>query len=367
MLPAHLESPRAWCTSSLTDIETARWRTQHFLGLQLFSPGAHCPVHLEERKVLLNRASIRGICRGWRDKEWWYTGVLDPESQVYVSWYFLRVNVADAFVFSVFDPSRPGPEHLVKQIFYLEKPPESSREETYLVRDRRGFFVSYTGRGDGPEPGWSFLLKTKSIEAEIRIEPRRPSFTKFDNAVQDNYGLLNFFGASASGKVQAGGHTYELNSAVAYYDHCFGRIPEQTGWHWIAVQGDKFSLDSLINYGAYAQCYTQGWHSIEGVPRPGQWVRLEQAVSFENSVSFDDKDYLSWKKPWRLTSTDLDLNIEILQHKTDLTRVPPILPFLVKLHHTEAFVRVSGKARIDGVWTQTGDMFGVFEQHYGRW
>lgn len=324
-------------------------------------------MHLEERKILLNRASIRGLWKGWRDKEWWYTGLFDPQSQVYVSWYFLRVNVADAFVFSVFDPSQPGPEHLVKQIFYLKRPPESSREQTYLVRDRCGFSVSYTGRGDGPGAGWSFHLKSKAIQAEIRIDPRKPAFTKFDNAVQDNYGLLNFFGASASGKVQAGGRTYELNSAVAYYDHCFGRIPEQTGWHWIAVQGNKFSLDSLINYGAYAQCYTQAWHSIEGVPRPEQWVRLEQAVSFENSVSFDDKEYLSWKKPWRLTSTDLDLNIEILQHKTDLTRVPLFIPFLVKLHHTEAFVRVSGKARIDGMWTQTGDMFGVLEQHYGRW
>jgi hypothetical protein len=155
---------------------------------------------------------------------------------------------------------------------------------------------------------------------------------------------------------------YELDDARAYYDHCYGTLPAHTGWHWLAVQNHDVALSSLVNYGPYAQRYTHAWFSERsGSPRSNEWVRLEQSVSFERRRPGD------WTQPWRVTSSELDLEVRLIMHETRRTRIPPLTRFLVDLSHTEVFVEASGRIRVDGTWVAVDHLVGAMEEHYGRW
>jgi hypothetical protein len=150
----------------------------------------------------------------------------------------------------------------------------------------------------------------------------------------ENYGLLHYFHNIASGNIEIRGHKYHLTDALTYFDHCWGRVPSRTGWHWLAVQNPQLALSSLVNYGPYAQRYTQAWFSENtDSPRRREWVRLEQSVSFERL------DVMGPGLPWRVSSSDLELEVHALQSKTNHTRIPPFTRFLVDLHHTEIYVR----------------------------
>ena len=89
-------------------------------------------MELEPKKVLRNRWNIlRTICDEWRDKEWWYTGCYQPDGDFYVSWYFVRTQLADQFVMSVFDPKMPAPVHMTKKMFTNRKIPPNELSLNY--------------------------------------------------------------------------------------------------------------------------------------------------------------------------------------------------------------------------------------------
>jgi hypothetical protein len=75
-------------------------------------------MHLEQRQVLARW----DVLSNWREKQWWYTGVHDPKSGVYVSWFFIRVNVVDAFGFTVFDSAVGEPYHFTRKLYLDEDP-----------------------------------------------------------------------------------------------------------------------------------------------------------------------------------------------------------------------------------------------------
>jgi hypothetical protein len=325
-------------------------------------------MELEPKKVLRNRWNILNtIFNEWRDKEWWYTGCYDAAGDFYVSWYFVRTNLADQFVMSVFDPKLPGPVHWAKKLFTNRKIPPNELSLNYKCGQTRiafngAFREPFSGFDDPKDPkdgAWKFEVQSKIFQGEIDLTPTIPYFTKFDYKIQDRYGLLHFFHNRANGAIQANGKEYVLNNALTYQDHCWGRIPSKTGWHWLAVQNENVALASLVNYGAYSQLYTEVYltDAIANSPRRNEWVRLDQAVSFE----FQKKD--KWKQTWRVTSPDMDLAVTVFQRKTDKTWIP----LLINLVHTEIYVKAAGVVRVDGVWVETGDMFGVMEEHKGFW
>ncbi len=312
-------------------------------------------MELEEKKILLSRAPWK-VLREWRNKEWWYTGAFDAASGAYISWYVVRVNMVDQVTMTIFDPSRETPKQY-KKLLWLDR----HRPAGVLSLAYRGAKLAFDYRGDEKE-GWTLAFDGGGITADLTIRPTIPWFTKFDNEIVENYGLLHFFHNRTSGTVVAGDRRYRLDDALTYYDHCFGRVPTQTGWHWMAVQNESLALSSLVNYGPYAQRYTQAYFKDgEACPRPGEWVRLEQSVSFERQYPGD------WSKPWRVSSSDLEISMRIVKRTTNRTSLPPVIPFMVDLWHTEAFVMAEGRIRVDGHWLPTGELYGVMEEHYGRW
>lgn len=291
-----------------------------------------------------------GVLAHWRDKEWWYSGAYDARTGVYVSWYFIRVNLVDQFAFSVFDP-RLGKEpiHLAHKL-YLDP-----QGETPLSLSHRGRWeVVYEGSS---ERGWQLRLKDGEIEANLHITPSTPAFTKFDNPLVQRYGLLHHFHNRVRGSVRAGAHSWKLENALGYYDHCFGTVPRQTGWHWLAVQNEAAALATLVNYGPHAQRYTQMFLRQGPAALRDRWIRLGQEVSFEQPPGKTLTD------PWRVTSPDLDLQVTPLQAKTGRENIPLFL----RLEHSELFVQVEGRVRLEGQWVETGVLHGVMEQHGGRW
>jgi len=317
---------------------------------------------LEKMKILCPRLPLRFLSQ-WRYKEWWYTGIYDPKHDLYVSWYFVRVNLLDKFIMTVFDPQLPE-----------EQFPRfsSSCSLDHHQDDSPGLDLRHSGGRWNvhyrleQQGRWKFELESKELTADITIDKTIAPFTKFDNEMVDHYAVIHYFQSRANGRIEVpGGKSYQLTDALVYQDHCYGRVPSRTGWHWLAVQSPSIALASLVNYGAYAQRYSQVWINDEGrSQRANQWVRLEQSVSFEH------EDSENVKGRWLVTSTDLDLVVHPRRLVRDRTRIPPFFPgFLapVDLAHAEAFVEAEGKVRVDGRWMDTGPMHGVMEQHHGRW
>ena len=133
----------------------------------------------------------------------------------------------------------------------------------------------------------------------------------------------------------------------------------------MAVQNADAALACLVNYGPYAQRYSQVWLGQDPRCPPNRrsdWIRLEQSVSFEH------EDTEKFSGDWQLTSSDLELEVRHIQFHTTKEHIPPLTRFIVDLHHTEGFVEASGRVRVDGQWLDFNDpMYGVMEQHYGRW
>lgn len=320
-------------------------------------------MELEPRQVLLKQRW--NPFTGGRDKEWWYTGISDETNGVYIGFSVIRVKFIDSISVTVFDPAAGKPVHAGWKGFLK---PENPPNQLCLKAKGRNFVFSYTG---SEEDGWNFELDSPEITARLRIEPELPHFTKFDNFFVDDYMLIHWFGNRAKGTVTSAGRTYSVNDGRGYLDHCAGTVPGKTKWHWIAVQNERCSLASLMNYGVYPQCYTQAYLPAQGaVSGPGankdpspfnRWIRLDQDVSFE--CYHKDR----FNRHWRITSPDMHLKMIIVQSDLERERIPPLIPFLVKLDHWHCSVTVAGHIRVDGVWIETGVMHGVFEEHFGNW
>lgn len=310
-------------------------------------------MELEARQVLHSRWRVLGQ---WRDKEWWYTGFHDPRSGAYFSWSLIRVNLCDEFAFSVFDPRDSAPVHFESKLF-LDQPRGS--DGLSLLNKSRDLELEYQGRA---EEGWSFRLKAGGCEANLEIQSALPAFTKFDNELVDRYGLLHLFQNRATGTVRTPARSYQLDGALGYYDHCFGRIPADSGWHWVALWNEEVALASLVNYGVYPQRYTQVLFRKNAENyRVGEWIRLDQDVSFEQEPGHVVGG------PWKVTSCELELDVQPQQWVTGREQIPPLVPFLVDIRHSELFVKARGRVRVDGRWLETGELAGVMEQHFGRW
>jgi hypothetical protein len=313
-------------------------------------------MRLEDPQILRSR---RELFTQWRAKEWWYTGVVDEQSGAYVSWYFVRVNLVDSFVFTVFDPSLDAPIHFELK-GWLDKSLWKEGRLDLSLGHVEGT-VLYEGSA---ETGWRLALSSKGIEAELRLSPSHvPVFSKFDNELVDWYGLLHFFHVQAEGSIRARGRNWDIAAGRAYWDHCFGFVPSRTGWHWLAVQNEHVALSSLVNYGVYAQRYTQVFlRSGQGqCAATDQWIRLNQDVSFEQEPPND------LLKPWKVTSTEMDLLVTPLQRVTDVQKIPPVVPFLIDLKHTEWYVVANGRLWVENQWIEVQNLRGVMEQHVGRW
>lgn len=311
-------------------------------------------MNLEEKKVLLSRWNI---IKEWRDKEWWYSGFYDSNNNIYFSFFFVRVNFIDQFILTLFDPEKNKIYEFGKKL-YLNK--EQKKDKLCLNYHSNDITIEYNGDEIN---GWVFKFENKDFNVQLNFKPQIPYFTKFENQYVYKYGLMHFFNNLTNGFIKLSSNTYEIKDALCYYDHCFGRIPSKSAWHWIAVQNEDVSLASLVNYGPYAQRYTEIYlkknNKNFGLDK---WIRLNQDVTFEH---YDSSNNLESR--WKITSTDMELTATPLIYILDRTKVPNLMPFLDNIKHYEFFIKVSGKVRIDREWIEIKDLYGVMEQHSGKW
>lgn len=332
-------------------------------------------MDLEEKKVLLKQRFNPFV--SYRKKEWWYTGVVDDSNSIFLGFSVIRVMFMDSVSVALFDPKNPE-AILATWKGYLDSANPQNRLS--LVAKSKKFSLDYTGSGTPPcatvagDPvswadaeGWKAKIDSESISASLEIKPTIRPFTKFDNLFVDEYTLLHFFMNRVNGTIttRSGGteKTYTVTNALGYLDHCFGTVPKNTKWHWIAVQSETCALAALMNYGTYAQCYTEVWFAGGDAPESarGRWIRLDQDVSFE--CYHHDR----FTKHWRVTSPDMALKLVVIQAEYEKERIPPVIPFLVNLDHWQCSVSVSGTIRVDGEWVETGTLHGVLEEHHGTW
>lgn len=311
-------------------------------------------MDLEEKKVLFSR---KHLFKDWREKEWWYTGIHDPSSKIYFSFFFIRTKITDHFNMMLFNYGDKKEKIEYSKNLFLES--AQVKNNLCLNYHSKELNIEYNGND---VDGWTFRFSNNKFNVNIAIKSTTKPFTKFDNNFVNQYTLLHFFHNVCSGTIETSENKYKLQNGLGYYDHCFGRVPRKSGWHWIAVQNEAVALASLINYGGYSQKYTQIYFKRNSKNfKLNQWIRLNQEVSFE-SCGHDNLE-----SDWRLTSCDMDLIIKPILHTSNTTVIPPIIPLLINITHLEAFVEISGKVRIDSEWIEVENLYGVLEEHFGTW
>jgi hypothetical protein len=296
-----------------------------------------------EEKWLVRTPRVEGALR---QKEWWFSDLHDPRSQVYMSWSFARAFAVDKFRLWLCDLA--GDESWsVDHNLYLDR---AQAPGVLDLRHRGAVDLEYRGDGDGRAV---FRARTPELRVELEVVREGQPFTRRDNYFRCSYALFHQFFNRVRGEVEVGGRRFAIDTARSYYDHCFGVVPRRASWQWLAVQNDDLALASLVNHGPYAQRYTQVYWQ-------GSWHRLDPDVDFDY-----DRDDLA--AAWRVRSRELDLLVRPRRVHRDHVSIPPLVPFLVDLQHNELFVEVEGEVRLGGARVPLQGLTGVAEEHDGRW
>ncbi len=285
-------------------------------------------------------------------KEWWYHGVHDPASGAYFSFFFIRMPLMDSFRCILFRPGLPTVQAQWKGWLCSR----GGVGQINLEAKSASLHVRFSGSA---EVGWNLLVESPDLSADVRSVATLPPFLRREEQFQADYTLLHFFGNRVEGMIRMGSQKLSIRGP-GYGDHCFGAVPRRSGWHWLAVQDERYSLAVLRNVGPYAQNYAQAY-DVGPSPESGRWIRLDPTPLFE----LESED--PWNAPWKLGGADLDLEVEILSVSALPERIPPLLPVVVNLDHEEAHVRATGRVRLDGNWRDVGPLHGVLERHHGTW
>jgi len=190
-------------------------------------------------------------------KEWWFTGISDVDQGFYLAIAVARVAQVDSLHVSLYRREWNEPKVISWKGFLQGV--QKSGELNLLIETRRIRFL-YCG---DERQGLHCRMACDELQAELEFRPTTPPFTKYDNMFSDEYSLMHFLHMRVRGRIEWKGGAIELSRGLAYVDHCFGRVPCKTRWHWIAVQNEHCALVSLMNYGGFAQCYTQTWFNEE--------------------------------------------------------------------------------------------------------
>ena len=329
-------------------------------------------MQYQEQKVSLNPRW--NLLSHLTHKEWWYTGISDEKQKLYIGISVIRTKCIDSIDISVYfaDKAPKGKDsggHWEHAVFlgYLKCGSDKNKLDVSVNADKKnpGFsFIYNDKKGDEKDSEacdnkWNLSFHSSkkgcTMDGSFVIKQSIPRFIKQDNYFARTYFLLHYFQNVVDGTLTINGKQYTISKGAGYQDHCYGNVPRKSKWHWIAVQGEKCALASLMNYGPYSQCYTEAFFGKK--PNKQGWVRLNQNVSFE---CYSDKHFDS---EWKITSSDMELTCQILAFNNQNNIIPPV----VNLKHYQCYVLVQGKVRVGGIWKQTGKMYGVLEEHYGTW
>lgn len=338
-------------------------------------------MQFQEPKVLLSNRWIS--FKNFNDKEWWYTGICDQSQNLFIGISAIRTKFVDSIDLSIYFADEEGLNvnkdksggHWVQASFmgFIKTTNEQNKLDLSVNRgnEQKSFYFDYTDTQGGRLESescnnkWNLAFASKKakdsnknkvqIKGSFTIEQVIPRFTKYNNFFCNTYTLLHYFQNKVCGTLTVNGKEYVINNALGYQDHCFGTVPRKTKWHWIAVQGKDCALASLMNYGSYAQQYTEAYFGTE--PSKNNWIRLNQDVSFE---CYEENRFL---KHWRITSPDIDLRCKTFSWNNQNNFIPPI----INLQHYECYVKVEGRIKVNNEWKPTGKMYGVLEEHFGIW
>ena len=309
-----------------------------------------CIIHyfkvkqLLQNKVLKNRLNI---IKSFREKEWWFSYLYDKNENLFFSWFFIRAFTADHFNFLCFDIKNMKKYNFEKTLFFDKR---NANSELDLQFHSNKLNFQFTGDYNNNK----FIFDNNKFTINLNLTKSDvPGFIKRDNYFTNIYALYHNYKQKIEGTIKLEDKEYKVCTDHSYFDHCFGKVPRNTGWHWIAVQNKQTCLSSLVNYGVNAQKYTQVYLN-------NKWIRLNQDVSFEYSLK-NKFDF------WKITSADMDLDVKIVDYYLKKVNIPPLIPFMVKIDHKEFFVRISGKIKIEGKWIEINDLEGVMEEHNGKW
>ncbi len=276
------------------------------------------------------------------EKEWWFGYLHAPDTGVYLSWSCVRTWYMERFRCWFVDLDGEQTEIIDRPLFF-ERPREGDRMD---LRAGGTPSVRYGAEGQN---GLRLRIEGGKWDVDLALTPSPRPFARTEDQFEAWYGVRAHFHNRARGIVRVGEHTRGIDTVRCYTDHCWGRVPSRTGWHWLAAQDERVAIDSLVNYGPYGQRYTQ-------VFVDGRWHVLPDDVVF-------DVDRRDSRRPWRVLSPDVELEARPLRVHRDHVRVP----VLVDLHHDEHVVEVTGRVRVDGRWVDVGRLVGVTEQHHGTW
>lgn len=296
--------------------------------------------------------SLSNPFRAFKPKEWWSSGFHDPETNSWLDFSFHRSARQDRFQILLFQPGT-GKTQIQHWKGRFGRPEVD--DQIRLEAVQTGFCARLQRHDDGLA---RFEFSTSGWEIDLEIRSTLAPWRSGDRQFEASYDLHQRFQLLATGRITSPEGNLELVHAPGHSEHSWATMPRQCRWHRLVAQNDKFCLDSLVGVGAFANSFTT---VMDIETDPWRCIRLNPDVRLRNSKGFE------WEGPWRLESSELEMNIELIQVATCQNVFPPLVPLVENTLQTKAFVRATGRARIDGIWHNTGEMHGVFEEQSGYW
>ncbi|MBK9580017.1 MAG: hypothetical protein IPO40_23370 [Fibrobacteres bacterium] len=290
--------------------------------------------------------------RAFVAKERWNSGFHDPETNSWLEFSFDRSPRADGFRLSFLQPSARRTQY-VRWDGRFGRPEVDDQLRLEAVRP--GFCARHQRHDEGLS---RFELSTQGWEIDLEIRSTRIPFRTGDRQFEASYDLHQRSGLLATGTISSPEGNLDLVHAPGYSEHSWGVLPRRTRNHRVVLQNDRFCLHASVDAGPFANRCVGALH-LDGDEH--RWMLLDPQVRFRNSPGYE------WDTPWRLESSEMELNMEILQVATHREGVPPFAPVLERSSKSTALVRAVGSVRIDGIWHKTGEMHGILEEHSSRW
>jgi Protein of unknown function (DUF2804) len=281
--------------------------------------------------------------RALQGKTWHYVGLGAPTC--FAAFAIIDVGwAASAFAY-VFDRER---RVLAADVSVTGLPGRSAR-----VADRAGEGATSTWHGGGLElslsrplgsPTWQVRAHGGGVQIEATLSTTAAPPTLC--AIAEIPGGLGncthkTVGLAASGRIEAGGASWDLAGATGMMDHTRGILARETRWRWgmAARPGLAFNLVEGFN------------GPVENVAWLGERMVPLGAAHF----AFDAGDPLA---PWHVTGEAFDLHFTPEGKRAEDKNL-----FVAASRYVQAIGRYSG--RVAGV--EVDDLVGVTEDHAARW
>jgi hypothetical protein len=291
------------------------------------------------------------VKRTLQGKTWHYVGISGP--RVVAAFAVIDVGwAASAFAY-VFDRDK---RELVADLSFTGLPGRAAH-----VADRAGEGATSTWRGGGAElslawphggAGWVVKAHAKGLVIDALLTqagapPTMCAIAKIDGGIGNC--THKTVGLGATGRVEAGGRSWDLAGATGMLDHTRGILARDTRWRWAMASRPGLSFNLVEGFNG----------PVENVAWIGGAIVPMGPARFE----FDARDPM---RPWHVSCEGGTLDLEFLpegRRAEDKNLLVAVSRYVQPIGTFRGVIRPGGGAAP----IEVANLVGVTEDHVARW